>query len=261
MIKENQIGSIVEKAKKLFASKMPSKEEKILEGLGVYNSERTYSTDFFKINAWIDVMPSQVSFYAKLDEISKKRKDILLKTTEKDRDKLLREKEDLELEVIKEQYGQLVGKEKQKPRLFFGLGCEPVEHLESLDLKVLGKSSHVNKILDAIETFAPRSVILRNCVNLDYSNKDFKLTGGFPLPTKIPLPERVVSRLGEANVSGFVLSFKDSPLGIKTIEIRKRKDEIAIFAAFSSKMHVTRKILQQVYERGVQTADLFVEAI
>jgi hypothetical protein len=103
-------------------------------------------------------------------------------------------------------------------------------------------------------------VILRNCVNLVYSTKDFRLIGGFPLPTKIPLPEIVVNRLGEANVSGFVLSFKDSPLGIKTIEIRKQRDEITIFATFSSKMHVRSKILQQVYERGVQTADLFVEA-
>ncbi len=245
VISENQISNVIEKAKKLFAYGQQKKEDRMLELVGMYSFEKTYKTSSFAINPWIQIMPSQTTFSAKFDEILER----------------THAKADAELEVVRKQYTRLIGKQKNNTHLLIGLDCEPSEHLEKLDLNALEKSSYVDRFLETIRPFVPKSIILRNCINLVYSTKDFRLTGGFPLPTKIPLPERVSSRLGEANVSGLLLSFKDSPLGISTVDISKRRDSITVFATFSSKMHMTKRILQQIYERGVQTADLFVEAI
>jgi hypothetical protein len=263
--KENQIATIVEQARELFAQKQLGKEEKMLASAGVYSFEKTYRTKSFEINPWLQIMPSQSSLLKILKdiraEISSQKNKQAFSNTDDSKAELRLSKMEPELEGINKQLIRLIRKEKNNPHLLIGLDCKPSESVAVIDINALEKLPVIIKFIDLIKSFVPKSVVLRNCVDLEYNTKSFKLIGGFPLPTKIPMPEKVLNRLGEANMSGLTLSFKDSPLGIKTIEIGKLKGRITISATFSSRMHITRRILRQIYERGVQTADLFIEVI
>lgn len=252
----------LEEIENLFPSEVRKEEDEEMRELGFLSFDKSYSAGGNKITFRIMIAPSRKKFYTKLDEMMKEMKEVPTETLPEEEKKELRiHEEELKsvYERMKEMGKKLHPKEKN---LFFAVRYEPVEEEGFLNLETLLEfPDPIKKFLGIAEQIMPEFVPTRSCLRFAYDSKKYKVIGGFTLPTKIPVSQKIIERLGEVDVSGFHLSFKESPLNIDRIEIRLKDDDIHIFTELSSKMHISNKVFQEVYEYGVRASSLFVEAI
>lgn len=265
-VPEKKIERTARELDKLFPYKARDKAVRLLQQTGMRTVEKSYPTRKSKIDLHIITLPSKDKVYAKLDEIKRMIPKKAPRTiSDEEKKKLLKEKEkwESEIEKLKAMYKRYLMKalHSKEEGLFFSLRCEPIEGKVLKPEDLLKLPQPIRKFLGAVEQTSPEFVPTRGCLRLVYDSKKFKLAGGFSLPTKIPLPQKIVERLGEANLSGLHLSFKDSPLNFNRIEILLRRGNINIFAEFSAKMHISEKVCKEVYEYGVQASNLFAEGI
>lgn len=249
----------IEQVKKIFSSGVEQKKK--ISVLGEFSVKRTYSVgkNEFKLN--LVIMPSLNQINAKLNEIIIEKKGVSNETILEEKKKLEKYKVETDL-LMKKLQDISKSSSSDEDTLFFMLRCETSEDEEFLRPETLWNfPSQVEKLLNIVERISPEFVPARSCLGFNYDTKNYKFVGGFTLPTKIPISQRIVDRLGEVDVTGIHLSFKESPLNINKIEIRQLLEgNIKILTNFSSKVRISKKIFQEAYKYGVQASSLFVEA-
>ena len=149
---------------------------------------------------------------------------------------------------------------KEDGILHFSLRCEPTNKKNPLNLKTLLKlNPSIKKFFRIIEKKSPKFVPTNGSVEFIYDINKYRLIGGFNLPTKIPLSKEVVNRLGEANVTGLQLSFKNSPSNLNRINIETKLKSFEIYSEFSAQIKISSNLLNDICEYGIKASSLFVE--
>jgi len=92
-----------------------------------------------------------------------------------------------------------------------------------------------------------------------FNLKKFKTLGELELPTKLALRSDIAKKLGETELSGLTINFKDSPLGIKEVGIELTKEDVMLNVITDFKLTTTENVIRNVYDHTVGVAKLFVE--
>lgn len=245
----------VEAVNKLFPIKRAKKSERHQREIGFIDIKKTYSVGGNTVKLHIRTTPSKRSALTQFE------KDFQGKATSESEEKTITDLRNKLISNWDKLRKRAMPKLKENEGiLFFSLDSNPQKEKAFLDLKTLWRlNPTIKKFLSLVEENTQKFVPTRGCIELAYSLQKFRFVGGFNIPTKIPLSKEVVKRLGEADVSGFQLSFKDSPLNLDRIRIRLRGGKIVIFSEFSAQIHVSNKIVREIFQFGIQASSLFVE--
>ena len=98
------------------------------------------------------------------------------------------------------------------------------------------------------------------CGEFDFSLKAFSPVGQISLPAELPLNPELVNKIGKPTLTGFIVSFKNSPLGLEkaSLELEEDKNSFSITAASSFTSTTKDKIVSNAYGHLAEVIRLFV---
>jgi hypothetical protein len=98
------------------------------------------------------------------------------------------------------------------------------------------------------------------CGEFNFSLKAFSPVGQISLPAELPLDPELVNKIGRSTLTGFEISFKNSPLGLEkaSLELEEDKNNFSITASSSFRSATKDKIVSNAYGHLAEVVRLFV---
>lgn len=151
-------------------------------------------------------------------------------------------------------------------RPFFKLEVRPrfpQTNLIRIDtIEGLLKHKKIDDFFGLMKDVWPKPFQMLTCAEYEYETAKFKPTGGFSLPTEIPLPVELGIKFGKPELQGVSMKFKESSMGLEYIEISKENDTplvVGLRASYQSTLPT--QMLKKAYELTKEIAYLLVKKV
>jgi len=100
------------------------------------------------------------------------------------------------------------------------------------------------------------------CAEHEYEAGSFRFTGGLVLPTQLPLPADLGTKLGVSELDGISIRFKQSIIGLEDILLSLENDKTIVVASKASyEISDPVEMLKKGYELSNRIANLLVEKV
>ena len=103
-----------------------------------------------------------------------------------------------------------------------------------------------------------QDLVGKSCTIFAFDPKSHAPVGGLIVPTKIELTNEIRERIGEVQISGFALSFGNSPIGVTGIDIEMENDLLMISVQIEYKLSSIAKLPEKSFNMAKEVANLFV---
>ena len=132
-----------------------------------------------------------------------------------------------------------------------------IDYFKQKDIEKVWKKKEIMDIFEMEESSSLEALSGNICSKLIYDRK-YKLIGGI-LPTSLPLPKQIESKVGQTTVNGLHLTFKESPIGLEKLEIKKENDEWELYFVINTKVNHLREFYPQGPELIISISKFFME--
>lgn len=177
-----------------------------------------------------------------------------------------------ELKNSVEQYRKELKKLRAKVFVSFEMGFNPQEKqgMFKIDLfpegdrgileeKFLKPFSTVQKVIDTLTHYKIEKLDGTSCTKFVFNPKVFRIVGELVLPADITLRSDLTKKLGMSQLSGLMIGFKESPIGISKVEIEFEKENLTVRVITDYKLVTLEDMIMKAYIHSKQVANLFME--
>lgn len=145
-----------------------------------------------------------------------------------------------------------------KMKTHFHVTLYPIEERGLSDEKFCRPFPILQKTIDILERFS-KKFEGTSCTEFAFDFKRFKTVGELIIPTKFTLRPELTQRLGKPELSGLVISFEKSPIGIDNVKLELENGNIMVRVSSNYKLVTINEILTKTFDHSKQIARLFVE--
>lgn len=139
-----------------------------------------------------------------------------------------------------------------------------IASLSSLDDREI-RVADVNKLINSQEKFFNilsginiKDLAGTSCTIFAFDTNSYAPVGGLIIPTKIELTKEILEKIGEVQISGFVLNFKNSPIGVTAINIEMENGLLTIKTIIEYKLSSIEKLPEKSFNMAKEVASFFV---
>lgn len=115
-----------------------------------------------------------------------------------------------------------------------------------------------DSFFDIIKNFQVKELFGTSCTTFKFDLSGYCPVGGLPMPTKIQLTSEIQEKLGEVQLGGFLLSFKNSPIGVDQVELQVEEDLLSIDISIDYKLSSVERLFEKSFGISKDVANLFV---
>jgi ribosomal protein S8 len=230
--------------------KLPNQWSKYLQANAGYGER--YDNCFLNVSISIDYSGGEMK--RKIDEVLKMEGFVSEKKKH-----ALAFKKDLPLQEAR------LGSRASKNEAMLKIELKGAPYIEDVNVsketieKLPKGQAEVAQMLDlAKETFKMPAKLL-TCSTFRYDAKKFRPVGGLVLPTQLPMPLEVGSKIGSAQLYGVDIKLSDSKIGLEEVSISQEKGYLGIDTRGSFELSVIDKLLVKAFELSQGYSDLLVE--
>lgn len=133
--------------------------------------------------------------------------------------------------------------------------------INSVDYEELFKIfPSIQKRVDCLKQYGIKDFEATVCGEFNFSLKVFNTVGQLSLPANLPLKPELAERLGRTTLTGFGISFENSPLGLRKaiIEFEEKGQILSVTLNSSFQSASMDKIIFNAYRHITDIAKLFV---
>lgn len=102
-----------------------------------------------------------------------------------------------------------------------------------------------------------KSLLGNICPDFQYEASKFKFAGGI-LRQPLPVPKLISKKLGEPRIGGIKLDFKDSPIGLETVEVSTEEEKLNLSLVIERRVNNFRDIYPKVLSETEEIAQLLL---
>lgn len=117
----------------------------------------------------------------------------------------------------------------------------------------------VQRLVKVTEPFGIKKFDGTSCSMFSFNSKKYKLVGELLLPASITLKPELIDRIGKPKLSGLIISFDESPIGLDTVKIERLNENVSITASTEYKFDTVENFIMNTYNHSKMVTDLFVE--
>lgn len=99
------------------------------------------------------------------------------------------------------------------------------------------------------------------CTDFSFLSRRFKPLGELTLPANLTLRNDLVERLGEPELQGFKIGFKESPIGMDAAFIQLSDGKLRVRIRTAYEFNQIKNIIKSTFIHAKQLANLFVEEV
>jgi hypothetical protein len=117
-------------------------------------------------------------------------------------------------------------------RSFFNLDISPKyisgKPVNLNEMQAFLSINKIKRVIDLIENTFLKPLRINFCPVYEFSASKFKPVGGLALPTEIPMPEMLKTKIGSSELISYGLRFKDSAIGIEGLQFDLNGDKLVM---------------------------------
>jgi hypothetical protein len=179
----------------------------------------------------------------------------------------MQELEDKEKKIL--HFLQAIVKKREKEikkvslyRAFFKLDIRPKysagKPVNLDEMQAFLSIDKIKSIIGTIENTFPKPLRINFCPVYEFSANKFKPVGGLALPTEIPMPEALKTKIGTSELISYGLRFKDSAIGIEYLDLELDEDKLVLEFRASYELANVVDMLVNSYKLSNEISEVLV---